>query len=129
MVGLSWSARHCERGTALYPGLWRLTIQRIHLDLPFMPPRWPRKPDRRDPAYRRLEDRMNFALHVAIFAATNSGLWFAHQIHTGWVPWVGLFTPLWLAGLAGHGIYIFAIADYSGAYSSDADDSPQEGRL
>ena len=38
-----------------------------------MPPRWPRKPDRCDPAYRRLDDRMNFAMHVAIFAVINSG--------------------------------------------------------
>ncbi len=37
-----------------------------------MPPRWPRKPDRKDPAYRRLEDRINFAVHVALFAAINS---------------------------------------------------------
>jgi len=43
-----------------------------------MPPRWPREPDRNDPAYRRLDDRMNFAVHVAIFAASNSGLWFFH---------------------------------------------------
>ena len=41
-----------------------------------MPPRWPRQPDRNDPAYRKLDDRMNFAIHVALFAVTNSGLWF-----------------------------------------------------
>ncbi|MBF2034024.1 MAG: 2TM domain-containing protein [Leptolyngbyaceae cyanobacterium T60_A2020_046] len=86
-----------------------------------MPPRWPRKPDRRDPAYRKLEDRMNFALHVAVFAATNSGLWFAHQINPAWVSWVGFLTLGWLAGLAAHGVYIFAIADYSGTYTPDAD--------
>ncbi len=50
-----------------------------------MPPRWPRKPDRNDPDYRRLDDRMNFAMHVALFAVVNSGLWFlefweTHQI-------------------------------------------------
>ena len=88
-----------------------------------MPPRWPRKPDRRDPAYRRLDDRMNFAVHVALFAATNSGLWFAHQIHTGWVPWVSQVTGAWLVGLLAHGVYIFAIADYAGPPNTD--DVPQ----
>ena len=45
-----------------------------------MPPRWPRKPDRNDPEYRRLDDRMNFAIHVGLFSATNSGLWFVHNL-------------------------------------------------
>jgi len=78
-----------------------------------MPPRWPRKPDRRDPAYRRLDDRINFAVHVALFAAVNSGLWFAHQLNSLWVPWVAKVTEIWGAGLVIHGIYIFAIAQYS----------------
>jgi hypothetical protein len=78
-----------------------------------MPPRWPRQPDRNDPAYRKLDDRMNFALHVAIFAATNSGLWFAHTLNPLWVPWVNWFTLAWAAGLFSHGVFIFAIADYS----------------
>ena len=46
-----------------------------------MPPRWPRKPTRQDPAYRRLEDRINFAVHVAGFIAVNSGLWFFHTLN------------------------------------------------
>jgi hypothetical protein len=90
-----------------------------------MPPRWPRKPDRRDPAYRKLDDRMNFAVHVAIWAATNSGLWFAHQVNPAWVPWVQPFTLVWLASLGLHAAYIFAIADYSGTYTPDAE-APQE---
>lgn len=91
-----------------------------------MPPRWPRKPDRRDPAFRKLDDRMNFAVHVATFAAINSGLWFAHQINTDWVPWVSRFTLVWLTCLAIHAIYIFAIADYSGSYLA-GDDAPEGG--
>ena len=92
-----------------------------------MPPRWPRKPDRRDPAFRKLDDRMNFAVHVAIFAAINSSLWFVHQINTEWVPWVSQFTLVWLTGLVIHAIYIFAIANYSGSYRIEADDAPEEG--
>ncbi|NJL85562.1 MAG: 2TM domain-containing protein [Leptolyngbyaceae cyanobacterium SM1_1_3] len=79
-----------------------------------MPPRWPRKPDRaNDPAYRKLEDRINFAVHVAAFAAVNSGLWFFHQVNPLWVPWVLWVTVIWGGGLLAHAAYIFSIADYS----------------
>ncbi|MEB3356071.1 MAG: 2TM domain-containing protein [Synechococcales bacterium] len=78
-----------------------------------MPPRWPRQPDRKDPAFRRLDDRMTFATHVAIFAATNSGLWFFRLFNfPSWI-WVTWVTTVWLALLVGHGVYIFAIANYS----------------
>jgi hypothetical protein len=79
-----------------------------------MPPRWPRKPDRAtDPDYRRLDDRMNFAVHVGIFAATNSGLWFANTLQPGRLPWLTGLSLVWLGLLALHGVYIFAIADYT----------------
>lgn len=78
-----------------------------------MPPRWPRKPDRADPDFRKLDDRMNFAVDVALFAATNSGLWFVHTLDATRLPWVQWFTLAWLTVLVGHGVYIFAIADYS----------------
>lgn len=78
-----------------------------------MPPRWPRQPDRQDPAYRRLDDRMNFAVHVAILAACNSGLWFFQKIQAATWPWAVWVTGIWVLVLGVHGIYIFAIADYS----------------
>jgi hypothetical protein len=56
---------------------------------------------------------MNFATHVAIFAAINSGLWFVHIFKTTtweWLPWL---TGGWVAVLLGHLIYIAAIANYS----------------
>ncbi|NEO86735.1 MAG: 2TM domain-containing protein [Spirulina sp. SIO3F2] len=79
-----------------------------------MPPRWPRKPDRKtDPAYRRLDDRMTFAVHVAAFLAGNSGLWFFDLLkHANW-PWAVWVTGFWFAVLMGHLVYIAAIADYS----------------
>lgn len=80
-----------------------------------MPPRWPRKPDRNDPAYRRLDDRMNFAVHVAIFAACNSGLWFFEKIQAAGWPWAVWVTGAWALLLGIHAVYIFAIADYSSA--------------
>jgi hypothetical protein len=78
-----------------------------------MPPRWPRQPDRKDPAYRRLGDRINFAVHVATFAAINSGLWFVHTIKLADWSWLTWLTLTWLGVLLLHLIYISAIADYS----------------
>ncbi len=78
-----------------------------------MPPRWPRKPDRKDPAYRRLEDRINFAVHVGLFSATNSGLWFVDIFKSSNWTWLVWFTGIWLGILLLHLLYIAAIADYS----------------
>lgn len=78
-----------------------------------MPPRWPRQPDRKDHAYRKLDDRMTFAVHVALFAACNSGIWFFQQINRASWPWAPWVTGIWAGVLLAHGIYIFAIADYS----------------
>lgn len=78
-----------------------------------MPPRWPRKPDRNDPAFRKLDDRMNFATHVAIFAASNSGLWFFDILKNAEWPWAKWVTGGWALVLVAHAVYIFAIANYS----------------
>jgi hypothetical protein len=92
-----------------------------------MPPRWPRKPTRQDPAYRRLEDRMNFAVHTAAFIAVNSGLWFFHTLNPEWVVWARWVTLPWLVGLVSHGLYVFAIADYTPAPLSPVADTGSEG--
>lgn len=84
-----------------------------------MPPRWPREPDRNDPAYRKLDDRMNFATHVAIFAATNSGLWFVRTLQAQNWTWTVWVTGGWLLLLSFHAVYIFAIANYSAPNASD----------
>lgn len=78
-----------------------------------MPPRWPRKPDRKDPAYRRLEDRINFAVHVGLFSAVNSGLWFVDIFKSANWTWLVWVTGIWLIILLLHLLYIAAIADYS----------------
>jgi hypothetical protein len=78
-----------------------------------MPPRWPREPDRNDPDYRRLDDRMNFAVHVGIFLATNSGIWFVHNLKQAEWPWLVDFSGIWFGLLLIHLIYITLIADYS----------------
>jgi hypothetical protein len=83
-----------------------------------MPPRWPRKPDRADDAYRKLDDRMNFALHVALFLAFNSGLWFFQLLSHPWNH-LSLVTIAWGTALFSHGVYIFKIANYAGASRPD----------
>lgn len=78
-----------------------------------MPPRWSRIPTRQDPDYRKLDDRMNFAVHVAAFAATNSGIWFVRTLqHQTWT-WPAWVTGITLMVLVAHAVYIFAIANYS----------------
>lgn len=92
-----------------------------------MPPRWPRKPDRRDPDYRRLDDRMNFAVHVGLFAAFNSSLWFFRNLQYAEWSWVYWVTGIWGLIVVGHGIYIFAIANYtSTATPENPTNSPQD---
>jgi 2TM domain len=78
-----------------------------------MPPRWPREPDRSDPAFRKLEDRINFAFHVALFFCINSGSWFFRVLKDAEWPWTIWLTGVWVAVLLMHGIYIFGLADYS----------------
>lgn len=83
-----------------------------------MPPKWPRKPDRADSAYRKLEDRINFAVHVAAFTAFNSGLWFFHELTPGALLWLPKLTLLWLGVVVSHGVWLFAIANYSSSEAS-----------
>ncbi|MBE9011427.1 2TM domain-containing protein [Pseudanabaenaceae cyanobacterium LEGE 13415] len=78
-----------------------------------MPPRWSRIPDRKDADFRQLDDRMTFATHVALFAATNSGIWFFRTLQKADWDWSIWVTGGWLAVLVVHAIYVFAIADYS----------------
>lgn len=85
-----------------------------------MPPKWPRQPTRDDPEYRRLDDRMNFAVHVALFAAANSGLWFVYELLAADWQWAKWVTGIWAIALLAHLLYVFQIADYS-------DRSPTDG--
>ncbi len=78
-----------------------------------MPPRWPTKPDRKDPAYRKLDDRMNFAVHVAIAVTVISGLWFVHNLKALTWEWLPPLSIGWIVVLLLHLIYIGAIANYS----------------
>jgi hypothetical protein len=83
-----------------------------------MPPRWPRKPDRQDPEFRKLDDRMNFAVHVAVAATVTSGLWFFHILKSTSWQWLTPFSLGWLGVILLHLIYISAIANYSPSSNS-----------
>ena len=78
-----------------------------------MTPRWPREPDRKDPDYRKIDYRMNFAIHVEIAASINSGLWFFHILKATTWEWLPGLTLNWTGILLVHLIYIAAIANYS----------------
>lgn len=47
-----------------------------------MPPVWPRKPDRRDPVFCCLGDRINFAFNVVLYALMLSGAGFVCLLRT-----------------------------------------------
>jgi 2TM domain len=84
-----------------------------------MPPRWSRVPTRDDPEFRRLDDRMTFATHVAACIAGNSGMWFFRLLWKENWAWSPIVTGVWGAMLLAHAVYIFAIADYSATTPSE----------
>lgn len=91
-----------------------------------MPPRWPREPDRKDPDYRRLDDRMNFAVHIGIFLTITSGSWFFKLLQEQSWSWVNWMSGIWLGVLLLHGLYIFVIADYSDGNTPKKDNKKPE---
>jgi 2TM domain len=73
-----------------------------------MPPKLYRPPDPNDPEYQRLERRINFALHVGIFAASNSCMWFIRSvIYANW-EWTFWLTGGWAMLLLGHGSWLIS---------------------
>jgi hypothetical protein len=73
-----------------------------------MPPKLSRPPDPNDPEYQSLERRINFALHVGIFAASNSFIWFVRSItYANW-EWTLWLTSGWIVLLVGHGSWLIS---------------------
>ena len=92
----------------------------------------PKNPDRRDPAFRRLGDRINFAFNAAMYAFMMSGAWFIRLLRSEIWTWTIWLTWIWLAVLLFQGLYVFVIADYSDATNpsvelSDTKDSQIDG--
>ena len=59
-----------------------------------MPIRWygPANPD--DPTYRHYARIVNLVLHLMLFAAVNSGLWFVQEMRHPW-PHLAWLTAAW----------------------------------
>jgi hypothetical protein len=64
---------------------------------------------------------MNFAMHVAIFAATNSGIWFVRTLRSASWSWSVWLTGLWVLALVAHAVFIFALANYSDSTSASGE--------
>ena len=77
-----------------------------------MPPKLSSPPDPRSAEYRSLRDKINFAVHVGLFAATNSGVAFFAKLWQADWPWQTWLLLLWAIGLAVHGFYVFSLARY-----------------
>ncbi|AGY56784.1 2TM domain-containing protein [Gloeobacter kilaueensis] len=78
-----------------------------------MPPRLSSPPDPQSPEYRSLRDKINFAVHVGLFAAVNSGIaFFARLLQADW-PWRSWLLLAWLFILIAHGLYVLGFARYS----------------
>lgn len=77
-----------------------------------MPPKLSSPPDPRSAVYRQLRDRINFAVHVGLFTATNSGIAFFARLRQADWPWAGWLALGWLAFLVAHGIYVLFLARY-----------------
>lgn len=71
-----------------------------------MAPRLSRPPNPQDPAYQRLENRINFGLHCAAFAAVNSSMWFLIRLLSLESTLPTLFTGIWFSILVGHGLWV-----------------------
>ncbi len=73
-----------------------------------MPPVLSSPPDPNDPAYQKLERKINLMLHVSLFGAVNSTLWFFTQFwHWSWLP--GL-TTIWGTVLLTHTLWVISKA-------------------
>jgi cytochrome c biogenesis protein CcdA len=89
-----------------------------------MPPRWPRQPSRRDPEFRRLDDRFTFGAHLAIFLTVGSGLTFFDQLlqaHWAWLQPVGGWWGI-VVGL--HALVVLVLLRYDKSGSSDLIEMP-----
>jgi hypothetical protein len=73
-----------------------------------MPPRLSKPPDPKDPDYQRLERGINLALHVGIFSASNSCMWFVRSITYADWDWSIQVTSAWALVLLAHGIWFFS---------------------
>lgn len=69
-------------------------------------PKLSKPPDPNDPEYQTLERRVNFYLHLAIYSACSTCMWFVQSITDEiwiWSVWVAV---IWGVAILGHGIWV-----------------------
>ena len=69
-------------------------------------PKLLKPPDPNDPEYQTLELRVNFYLHLAIYSACMTCMWFIQSITEKvwiWSIWVAV---IWGIGIIGHSIWV-----------------------
>lgn len=77
-----------------------------------MPPQWPRRPTRRDPEFRKLDDRYTLGAHAMIYAAVCSGAEFLNLLwraEWAWLPWL---IGVWGGVVAVNAFWVLVIARY-----------------
>ncbi len=79
-----------------------------------MPPRLSSPPDPNNPEYQLLRDRINYAVHVALFLCVNMVLLFLEQFWRVQWPWRGWLTLVWAIGLVAHTVWVFWLTKYEG---------------
>jgi Na+/melibiose symporter-like transporter len=65
-------------------------------------------PDPNDPEYQTLERRVNFYLHLAIYSACSTCMWFVQSITEKvwiWSVWVAV---IWGVAIIGHAIWVMS---------------------
>ncbi len=77
-----------------------------------MPPRWPRKPTRQDPEFRKLDDRYSLAFHIAVYLTTSTGLTFFYLLFRAEWSWLIPMLGWWGLSLGLHTLWILGIAKY-----------------
>ncbi len=77
-----------------------------------MPPRWPRKPTRQDPEFRKLDDRYTLGFHIAIYITTATGLEFLSLLYRAEWSWLVPLLGWWALSLGLHSFWVLVIARY-----------------
>ena len=69
-------------------------------------PKLSQPPDPNSPEYQNLESQVNFYLHLAIYSACSTCMWFVQSITDNvwiWSVWVAV---IWAILILGHGIWV-----------------------
>ena len=69
-------------------------------------PKLSKPPDPNDPEYQALELRVNFYLHLAIYSACNTCMWFIQSITDRVWIWSVWLAVIWGVTIIGHGAWV-----------------------